>query len=69
MWLIDWSWRRCFFLSEEVDPPLAKALEMVLIVPRSWGSNRVMSVWGGCGSWLVGWVGRQSWQVLRGGYL
>ena len=51
-----------FFLAEEVDPPLAKPLEMVLIVPRRGGSARVTSVRAGWGSWLVGWVGRQSWR-------
>jgi len=38
MWLMDWRWRRCFFLAEEVDPPLAKPSEMVLMVLRSGGS-------------------------------
>jgi len=67
MWLMDWSWQRCSFLAEEVDPPLAKLPEMVLIVSRSGGSNGVMSVQAGCGSWLVGWgVGRGEY---CGGYL
>jgi len=54
MRLMDWSWRRCFFLAEEVDPALAKPLEMVLILPRSGGSTKVTSVPAACGSWLVG---------------
>jgi len=37
MWLMDWRWRRCFFLAYEVDPLLAKPLEMVLMVRRSGG--------------------------------
>ena len=56
----DWIWRRCFFLAEEVDPPLAKSPEMVLIVPRRGGSVGVTSVRAGWGSWLVDWVGRLS---------
>jgi len=60
MWLMEWSWRRCFFLAEEVDPPLAMPPEMVLIVSRSGGSDEVTLVRVGCGSWLVGWVRRRS---------
>ena len=30
-------WRRCLLLAEEVDPPLAKPPEMVLIVLRRRG--------------------------------
>jgi len=37
MWLMDCIWRRCLFLANEVDPPLAKLPEMVLIVPRRGG--------------------------------
>jgi len=66
MWLMDYSWQRCFFLAEGVDPPLAKPSEMVLIVPCSGGSDGVMLVRTSCGSWLVGWVGHRSWRVLRG---
>ena len=44
IWLMDWIWWRCFFLVEEVDPPLAKPPEMVLIVPRRGGSVGVTSV-------------------------
>jgi len=40
MWLMDWSWQRCFFLAEEVDPPLKNPPEMVLIVLRSGGIRR-----------------------------
>ena len=69
MWLMDYSWRRCFFLVEELDPLLAKSPKMVLIVPRSGGSYGVTLVRAGCGSWLVGWVGRLSRQESRGGYL
>jgi len=36
---MDWIWWRCFFLAEEVDPPLAKPLEMVLIVPHRDGNG------------------------------
>jgi len=66
MWLMDWSWQSCFFLAKEVDLPLAKPLEMVLIVSRSGGSNEVTSVRAGCGSWVVGWVGCRSWRESRG---
>jgi len=45
-----------------VDPPLAKSLEMVLIVPRREGSAGVMSVRVGWGSWLAGWAGHLSWR-------
>jgi len=45
-----------------VDPPLAMPPEMVLIVPRSGGSTRVISVRAGWGSWLAGWGGRLSWR-------
>jgi len=69
MWLMDWIWRRCFFLAEEVDPPLAKPPEMVLIVPRRGGSAGVTSVRAGWGSWLVGWLGRLSWRESWGGRL
>jgi len=34
MWLMDWMLRRYFFLVDEVEPPLAKATKIVLIVPR-----------------------------------
>jgi len=68
MWLMDWSWRRCFFRDEEVDPPLAKLLEMMLIMPRSGGSVRATSVRTGWGSWLVGWVERLSQRESWGGY-
>ena len=47
MWLMDWIWRRCLFLADEVEPPLAKPLEMVLIVPHRGGSIGVTSVWAG----------------------
>jgi len=52
-----------------VDPPLAKPLEMVLIVPRRGGSAGVMSVRAGWGSWLAGWAGRLSWRKSCGGRL
>jgi len=60
---MDWIWQRCFFLAEEVDPPLVKPPEMVLIVPRRGGSAGVMSVRADWGSWLAGWAGR-----LEGAY-
>jgi len=44
MWLMDCIRRRCLFLAEEVEPPLAKPPEMVLMVPRKEGSAGVMSV-------------------------
>jgi len=44
MWLIDCIWRRCLFLAEEVEPPLAKPPEIVLMVTRKGGSTGVMSV-------------------------
>jgi len=69
MWLIDWSWQRCFFLAKEVDPPLMKSSEMVLIVPRSGGSDGVTSVWAGYESWVGGWVGCRSLRESREGYL
>jgi len=34
MWLMDWILRRCIFLADEMESPLAKPLEIVLIVPR-----------------------------------
>jgi len=51
---MDWRGQRCFFLDEEVDSPLAKPLEMVLIVPRSGGSTRLTSVRASYGSWWLG---------------
>jgi len=57
MWLIDWIWRRCHFLAEEVEPPLAKPPKMMLIVPRRGGLARVTSMRAGWGSWFVGWFG------------
>jgi len=50
MWLMDCIWRRCLFLAEEVEPPLANSPEMVLMVPRKGGSARVMLVRAGSGS-------------------
>jgi len=44
IWLMDCIWQRCLFLAEEVEPPLVKPPEMVLMVPRKGGSARVMSV-------------------------
>jgi len=67
MWLMDWRWRRCFFLAEEVDPPLAKPPEMVLMVSCSRGSVGATSVRAGWGSRLVGWLEGLSWQESRGG--
>jgi len=61
MWLIDWIWQRCLFLAEEVEPPLVKPPEMVLIVPRRGGSVGVTSVRAGWESWFVGWFGHLSW--------
>jgi len=49
MWLMDCIWRRYLFLAEEVEPPLAKPPEMVLMVPRKGGSAGVMSVRAGSG--------------------
>jgi len=49
IWLMDCIWRRCLFLAEEVEPPLAKPPEMVLMVPRKGGSAGVMSVRAGSG--------------------
>jgi len=57
----------CLFLAEEVEPPLAKPLEMVLIVPHRGGSAGVTSVRAGWGSWFVGWFGCLSWRESRGG--
>jgi len=37
MWLMDWSWRRYFFLVEQMDSSLARSLEMVLIVSHNGG--------------------------------
>ena len=45
-----------------MDPPLAKPLEMVLIVPRKGGSVGVTSVRADWGSWFAGWLGRLSWR-------
>jgi len=67
MWLMDWIWQRCLFLADEVDPPLAKLPEMVLIVPRRGGSIGVTLVRAGWGSWFAGWFGRLSWRESRGG--
>jgi len=67
IWLMDCIWRRCLFLADEVDPPLAKPPEMVLIVPRSGGSVGVISVRAGWGLRLVGLLGRLSWRESRGG--
>jgi len=53
IWLMCYIWRRCLFLLDEVDPPLAKPPEMVLMVPRSGGSVGVTSVCVGWGSRLV----------------
>jgi len=39
MWLMDCIRRRCLFLAEEVEPPLAKPPEMVLMVPRKGGGG------------------------------
>jgi len=50
MWLMGCIWQRCLFLAEEVDPPLEKPPEMVLMVPRWGGSARVMSLRAGSGS-------------------
>jgi len=50
MWLMDCIWRRCLFLAEEVEPPLAKPPEMVLMVPRKGGSAGVLSMRAGSGS-------------------
>jgi len=55
---MDCIWRRCLFLANEVDPPLAKPPEMVLIVPRrEGGSVGVISVRASCGWRLAGWLG------------
>jgi len=45
---MDWILRRCFFRADEVEPPLAKPLEIVLIVLRKGGSTWLTSVWAGC---------------------
>jgi len=68
MCLMDWICQRCFFLANEVDPPLAKPPEMVLIVPRTGGSAGVTSVRAGWGSWFAGWLGHLSWRESRGGH-
>jgi len=65
---MDCRWRRCFFLADEVDPPLAKPPERVLMVPRSGGSVGAISARAGWRSRLVGWLGRLSWQESRGGH-
>jgi len=44
IWLIDCRWRRRLFLADEVDSPLAKPLEMVLMVSHSEGSVGAISV-------------------------
>jgi len=44
MWLMDYRWWRCFFLDDEVDPPLAKPPKMVLMVSGSGGSVGTISV-------------------------
>jgi len=44
MWLMDWMLRRCFFLVDEVEPPLAKPPKIVLIVPHREGSTWLTSV-------------------------
>jgi len=31
MWLMDWMLRRCFFLADEVEAPLAKPPDIVLM--------------------------------------
>jgi len=67
IWWIDWIWRRCLFLADEVEPPLAKPPEMVLIVPRRGGSSGVTSVRAGWGSWFAGWFRHLSWRESRGG--
>jgi len=36
--------RRCFFLADEVEPPLVKSPEIVLIVPRRGGSTWLTSM-------------------------
>jgi len=56
MWLMDWIWRRCLFLADELDPPLAKPLEMVLIVSRRGGLAGVTSVRAGWGVMVCGLV-------------
>ena len=56
--MMDWIWQRCLFLADEVDPPLAKPPEMVLIVSRRGGSVGVTSVRAGWGSWFADWLGR-----------
>jgi len=65
---MDWSSRRCFFLAKEVDPQLAKLLEMVLIVSGSGGSIGATLMRAGWGSWLVGWMGHLSRRESRCGY-
>ena len=67
LWLMDCRWQRCLFQADEVDPPLAKPLEMVLMVSRSGGLVEAISMRAGWGSWLVGWLGRLSWRESRGG--
>jgi len=56
IWLMDCIWRkrRCLFLADEVDLPLAKLPEMVLVVSRSGGSVGAISMRAGWGSRLVG---------------
>jgi len=49
MWLMDCIWRRCLFLEDEVDLPLTKPPEMVLIVSCRGGSVGVTSVRAGLG--------------------
>jgi len=66
MWLMDCKWRKCFFLADEVEPPLAKPPEMVLMVPRKGGLAGVMLVWAGCGCWSLGWVGWLLWLTPLG---
>jgi len=60
MWLMDCIWRKCLFLANEVDPPLTKPPEMVLIVPR-------MGVGGG--DIGASWLGVAVSRLLEGGLL
>ena len=62
---MDWIWRRCLFLADEVDPPLAKPPKIVLIVSHRGGWAEVTSVRAGWGSRFAGWLGCLSWRESR----
>jgi len=61
MWLMDWMLLRCFFLTDEVEPPLVNPSDMVFVVPWNWGgSTWLMFVW--VGGWSLRLL--SGWRVL-----